>query len=83
MQFIKFYAVIAVMIAIATLNGLTVVIFTGGVNEFLEAWLSLLEKLVNTKNVLESPHTIQEKAGVVSTFKPLQFVISMQKVSVS
>lgn len=30
-----------------------------GVGEFLDSWLMLLEKMVNPKMVLESPHTIQ------------------------
>ena len=39
-----------------------------GTGEFLDAWLMLLEKMVNPKNVLESPHLLPSKPS--SNFKP-------------
>ena len=53
-----------------------------GTGEFLDAWLLLVEKMVNTKNILESPHTLPAKStqpGFVS-FDPLQYLIKTQKV---
>lgn len=32
-----------------------------GTGEFLESWLLLLDKMVNPKTVLESPHTLPTK----------------------
>ena len=48
----------------------------------MDAWLLLVEKMVNTKNILESPHTLPAKStqpGFVS-FDPLQYLIKTQKV---
>ena len=39
--------------------------------EFLDAWLSLLEKMVNTKAVMESPHNMPNKPTLADpTFTP-------------
>lgn len=43
-----------------------------GTGEFLDAWLMLLEKMVNPKNVLESPHLLPVKP--VSNFKPFDIL---------
>ena len=48
--------------------------------EFLDAWLMLLEKMVNPKNVLESPHILPSKAS--AGFKPfdsLKYLIRTHK----
>ena len=53
-----------------------------GTGEFLDAWLMLLEKMVNTKNVLDSPHTLPAKStqtGFVP-FSPVQYLIHTHKV---
>ena len=58
-------------------------LYPDGTGEFLDAWLMLVEKMVNTKNVLESPHTLPSKstqAGFVP-FNPLQYLIRTHKVS--
>jgi E3 ubiquitin-protein ligase HUWE1 len=50
--------------------------------EFLDAWLMLLEKMVNPKNVLESPHMLPDKAG--PNFKPfdtLTYLIKTHKTA--
>ena len=43
-----------------------------GTGEFLDAWLMLLEKMVNPKNVLESPHLLPVKQS--SNFKPFDIL---------
>ena len=44
-----------------------------GSGEFLDAWLALLEKMVNTKAVMESPHNMPAKATASDpTFKPFE-----------
>ena len=51
-----------------------------GTGEFLDAWLMLLEKMVNPKNVLESPHILPNKP--TSNFKPfdsLKYLIQTHK----
>nr|XP_006822183.1 PREDICTED: E3 ubiquitin-protein ligase HUWE1-like [Saccoglossus kowalevskii] len=54
-----------------------------GTGEFLDAWLMLVEKMVNTKTILESPHTLPVKAsqpGFVP-FSPVQFLIHTHKAA--
>lgn len=54
-----------------------------GSGEFLDAWLMLVEKMVNPKTVLESPHSIPNKAKPPAqpvTFNATQYLISTQKV---
>lgn len=50
--------------------------------EYLENWCGLLERLVNPKNMLESPHALPAKTYPVGSlnFGPLQFLIHTQKV---
>lgn len=55
---------------------------TDGTGEFLDAWLMLIEKMVNPKTVMESTHTLPEKSsqpGYVP-FNKVQYIISTQKV---
>ncbi|GFY42597.1 e3 ubiquitin-protein ligase HUWE1 [Trichonephila inaurata madagascariensis] len=52
-----------------------------GTGEFLDAWLMLLEKMVNPKTVLESPHTLPFKPNQPGNtgFNPLFFLIHIHK----
>nr|XP_042906094.1 E3 ubiquitin-protein ligase HUWE1 [Parasteatoda tepidariorum] len=52
-----------------------------GTGEFLDAWLLLLEKMVNPKNVLESPHTLPSKPNQQgnTVFNPLLYLIHVHK----
>lgn len=56
-----------------------------GTGEFLDAWLMLLEKMVNPKNVLESPHTLPPKLNQpgASSFNPVLYLIHIHKVMFS
>jgi len=48
--------------------------------EFLDSWLSLLEKLVNPKLILETPHTMSSKPDSnCAPFDPIQYLIYMHK----
>ena len=49
--------------------------------EFLDAWLMLVEKMINPKTILESTHTLNVKPGAGVPFNPIQYLISTQKVS--
>ena len=54
-----------------------------GSEEFVNAWLSLMEKLVNPKFIMESPHTLPaatEGATSRNGFEPRKFLMSTQKV---
>ena len=55
--------------------------FTTGTGEFLDAWLMLLEKMVNPKNILDSPHQLPNKAlhGSKHPFSPLKYLISTHR----
>ena len=52
-----------------------------GTGEFLDAWLMLLEKMVNPKNIFESPHQLPNKTlqGSKAPFSPLQYLISTHR----
>lgn len=52
-----------------------------GTGEFLDAWLMLLEKMVNPKNILDSPHQLPNKAlhGSKQPFSPLKYLISTHR----
>lgn len=54
-----------------------------GTGEFLDSWLTLVEKMVNPKTVLESPHTLPPKSRAtgLTPFNPVQYLITTQKVS--
>ncbi|XP_054925199.1 E3 ubiquitin-protein ligase HUWE1 isoform X3 [Dermacentor andersoni] len=53
-----------------------------GTGEFLDAWLMLLEKMVNPRMVLESPHTLPARSatsGAVPAFSPVLYLIHTHK----
>ncbi|XP_028979803.2 E3 ubiquitin-protein ligase HUWE1 isoform X5 [Esox lucius] len=56
-----------------------------GTGEFLDAWLMLVEKMVNPSTVLDSPHSLPVKVpGVTPTtpqFSALRFLIVTQKAA--
>uniref|UniRef100_A0AAX7V5M1 HECT-type E3 ubiquitin transferase n=1 Tax=Astatotilapia calliptera TaxID=8154 RepID=A0AAX7V5M1_ASTCA len=58
-----------------------------GTGEFLDAWLMLVEKMVNPSTVLDSPHSLPAKMpGVTPTmpqFSALRFLIVTQKAAFS
>lgn len=54
-----------------------------GPEEFVNAWLALMERLVNPKFILESPHVLPapaEGAASKNGFEPHKFLMSTQKV---
>lgn len=57
-----------------------------GTGEFLDAWLMLVEKMVNPSTVLDSPHSLPAKVpGTTTTtpqFSALRFLIVTQKVRI-
>ncbi|XP_015788441.1 E3 ubiquitin-protein ligase HUWE1 isoform X3 [Tetranychus urticae] len=52
-----------------------------GTGEFLDSWLMLLEKMVNPKMVLESPHTMVTKTTQPNfvPFDPVEYLIKTHK----
>jgi len=53
-----------------------------GTGEFLDAWLMLLEKMVNPKTVNESPHVLPSKAaGNFKPFDSLSYLIKTHKMA--
>lgn len=51
-----------------------------GTGEFLDAWLILLEKMVNPRAILESPHVISAKASKQKPeFDPTQYLINVHR----
>ncbi|XP_056645575.1 E3 ubiquitin-protein ligase HUWE1 isoform X1 [Diorhabda sublineata] len=48
---------------------------------FLDAWLSLLEKMVNPKAIFESPHTISNRPSHSYSFDPLKYLIQIHKLA--
>ncbi|XP_022915522.2 E3 ubiquitin-protein ligase HUWE1 isoform X2 [Onthophagus taurus] len=55
-----------------------------GTGEFLDAWLTLLEKMVNPKAILDSPHVITTKSqGTYKSvaFDPLKYLIQIHKLA--
>ncbi|XP_036141020.1 E3 ubiquitin-protein ligase HUWE1 isoform X8 [Monomorium pharaonis] len=54
-----------------------------GTGEFLDAWLMLLEKMVNPKPILDSPHVVSSKCTgiykVCETFDPIRYLIDIHK----
>jgi E3 ubiquitin-protein ligase HUWE1 len=57
-----------------------------GTAGFLDAWLMLLEKMVNPKAILESPHIISNRSGQSSTYRaytfdPLKYLIQIHKLA--
>lgn len=55
-----------------------------GTGEFLDAWLMLVEKMVNPSTVLESPHALPAKAPAHGQphFSALRFLVVTQKVGI-
>jgi len=50
--------------------------------EFLDSWLSLLERMVNPKTILETPHTMAPKSNSAigyTPFDPIQYLIQVHK----
>lgn len=55
-----------------------------GTGEFLDAWLTLLEKMVNPKAILDSPHVITTKSQTAFkavAFDPLKYLIQVQRLA--
>ncbi|WAR27034.1 HUWE1-like protein [Mya arenaria] len=54
-----------------------------GTGSFLDAWLMLIEKMVNPKTVLESTHLLPAKATgtFLKPFDPIQYLIGAQKAA--
>ncbi|XP_046484252.1 E3 ubiquitin-protein ligase HUWE1 isoform X1 [Neodiprion pinetum] len=54
-----------------------------GTGEFLDAWLMLLEKMVNPKAILDSPHAVSSKNigvyRVYETFDPIKYLTDIHK----
>ncbi|KAF6724675.1 E3 ubiquitin-protein ligase HUWE1 [Oryzias melastigma] len=66
-------------------EGLEHVDLPDGTGEFLDAWLMLVEKMVNPSTVLDSPHSLPAKMpGITPTtpqFSALRFLIVTQKAA--
>ncbi|KAK4872231.1 hypothetical protein RN001_016355 [Aquatica leii] len=59
-----------------------------GTGEFLDAWLMLLEKMVNPKAILDSPHSMTNKSASsglslrkLFAFNPLRYLIQIHKLA--
>ncbi|XP_031335949.1 E3 ubiquitin-protein ligase HUWE1-like isoform X2 [Photinus pyralis] len=59
-----------------------------GTGEFLDAWLMLLEKMVNPKAILDTPHSLTTRTGSTSAsarkllaFSPLRYLIQIHKLA--
>ena len=54
-----------------------------GAGEFLDTWLFLLERLVNPRTMLDSPHALPAKSSQpgYQPFSPLKFLIHIQKLA--
>lgn len=57
-----------------------------GTGEFLDAWLMLLEKMVNPKAILDTPHIIANKSSVRGVYKtcpfdPVKYLIQIHKLA--
>ena len=55
--------------------------------DFLDGWLNLVEKLLNTQSIVDSPHTIvttsaSAAAGRQVTFDAITFVMKSQQVHI-
>lgn len=55
-----------------------------GTGEFLDAWLMLLEKMVNPKAILDSPHVVSSKCTGMydryEVFDPIKYLTDIHKV---
>ncbi len=53
-----------------------------GTGEFLDSWLLLLEKMVNPKTVLESPHTLPSKPTTgFRPFDPMKYLARTHRLA--
>lgn len=52
-----------------------------GTGEFLDVWLLLLEKMVNPRAILESPHAINKVASMQKPFDPYQYLSNIHKMA--
>lgn len=59
-------------------------LFSVTLDVFCQIWLGLLERLVNPRNILESPHTITDKTqgkDQGKAFDPARFLLEIHAVS--
>lgn len=57
-----------------------------GTGEFLDAWLLLLEKMVNPKAILDSTHVLPTRTttvGVTKMFDPVRYLQQVHKVIIT
>lgn len=52
-----------------------------GTGEFLDAWLLLLEKMVNPKAILETSHMLPYRIPPCRIFEPIKYLQEVHKVS--
>ncbi|XP_036319887.1 E3 ubiquitin-protein ligase HUWE1 isoform X1 [Rhagoletis pomonella] len=55
-----------------------------GTGEFIDAWLQLLEKMVNPRGILDSPYTLSAKGGPTTEsidFEPIFYLIHMHHLA--
>ncbi len=80
--FDTFYWALSCGNAIAPEEGLEHPDLPDGTGEFLDSWLLLLEKMVNPKTVLESPHTLPAKpTGNFRPFDPMKYLARTHKLA--
>ncbi|CAH1120985.1 unnamed protein product [Ceutorhynchus assimilis] len=48
---------------------------------FLDAWLTLLEKMVNPKTILESPHVVSTRPNATYRFDPIKYLIQIHRLA--
>lgn len=48
---------------------------------FLDAWLNLLEKMVNPKTILESPHIISNRPNAAYNFDAVKYLIQVHRLA--
>ncbi len=74
--FDAFYWALSIGYTIPPEDGLENPELPDGTGEFLDSWLLLLEKMVNPKNVLESPHTLPKtpSKSTGNNYKPFDKV---------
>ncbi|XP_018576077.1 E3 ubiquitin-protein ligase HUWE1 isoform X3 [Anoplophora glabripennis] len=62
-------------------EGIEYSVLPEGTLGFLDAWLTLLEKMVNPKAILESPHTISSRPSHSYNFDPLKYLIQIHRLA--
>lgn len=61
-------------------------VLTGSCVDFLDGWLNLVEKLLNTHSIIDSPHTIVSSTSATVppsrqvTFDTMMFIMKAQQV---